>query len=44
MNVYALADRLGKYAWEVLEEMPPDEFCNWMAYFAIERKREKPRK
>lgn len=27
---------LGKYEWEVLTEMPPDEFTRWLAFLKIE--------
>jgi len=33
MAVYELAFNLGKYAHEVMEEMPYDEFSKWMAFF-----------
>lgn len=26
---------LGKFAWEVLESMPPDELVTWVAYLKI---------
>ncbi len=36
-----LARELGKYEWEVLEEMPPDEFARWNALFNIEDRERK---
>lgn len=26
---------LGKFEWEVLDLMPPDEFARWLAYIKI---------
>jgi hypothetical protein len=30
-----IADMLGKFEWEVLENMPVDEFYRWVAYINI---------
>lgn len=44
MNVYALATELHKFAYEV-EELPPEEFAHWLAFFKIRHEeREKARK
>jgi hypothetical protein len=36
-----VAEQLGKYLWEVKQEMPPDEFAKWLAYFKIKNSYEK---
>ena len=41
LNVHGIARELGKFAWEVLEQMPPDEFVRWLAYFEITAPKEK---
>ncbi len=30
-----VAEMLGKFEWEVLELMPPDELARWIAYINI---------
>lgn len=35
-NTYAIAERLGKFAWEVLEYMSPEEMAYWCALSKIE--------
>jgi len=35
-NAYAIAERLGKFAWEVLEYMSPEEMAHWCALSKIE--------
>jgi hypothetical protein len=30
-----IADMLGKFEWEVLEQMPVDEYHRWIAYINI---------
>lgn len=34
-----VAEMLGKFEWEVLEQMPPDEFARWIAYLKIMNER-----
>jgi hypothetical protein len=34
-----IAEMLGKFEWEVLEEMPPDELARWVAYINITNER-----
>ena len=32
---------LGKFEWEVLEYMPPDEFARWLALLEVEAQDQK---
>jgi hypothetical protein len=36
--LYTVAERLGKFAWEV-EELSPEEFSHWIAYFRMREKK-----
>jgi len=39
--VFRIAKELGKFAWEVEEEMPVSEFFEWAEYFQMEYEAEK---
>jgi hypothetical protein len=41
MNVLAVAEMLGKFEWEVLQLMSPDEFARWLAYITINNRKMK---
>ena len=32
---------LGKFEWEILNEMPPNEYVRWVAYLNVKNKRER---
>lgn len=40
MGTFFLAEKLGKYAFEVEQEMPLDEMVGWIAYFELKNEME----
>lgn len=37
MNVFVIAEALGKFEHEILE-LSPEEYARWLAYFRIQQK------
>ena len=40
MAVHVIAEKLGKFAWEVQDQMTPRELAKWLAFYKIRREEE----